>query len=58
MVAEADGRLLGFISLAEGGYIDLAYFRAEARQANGYRRADTFAISLARHASMMPLRTA
>jgi putative acetyltransferase len=30
IVAEADGRLLGFMSLAEGGYIDFAYIRAEA----------------------------
>ncbi len=29
-VAEADGRLLGFMSLAEGGYIDFAYLRGEA----------------------------
>ena len=30
IVAEADGRLLGFMSLAERGYIDFAYLRAEA----------------------------
>ena len=33
IVAGADGRLLGFMSLAEGGYIDFAYIRAEARGA-------------------------
>ena len=37
MVAEADGRLLGFRSLAEGGYIDFAYIRAEARGAGLFR---------------------
>ncbi len=30
IVAEADGRLLAFRSLAQGGYIDFAYIRAEA----------------------------
>jgi putative acetyltransferase len=33
IVAEADGRLLGFMSLAEGGYIEFSYIRAEARGA-------------------------
>ena len=37
IVAEADGRLLGFMSLAEGGYIDFAYIRAEARGAGLFR---------------------
>ena len=37
IVAEADGRLLGFMSLADGGYIDFAYIRAEARHAGLFR---------------------
>ena len=37
IVAEADGRLLGFMSLAERGYIDFAYIRAEARGAGVFR---------------------
>jgi putative acetyltransferase len=37
IVAEAEGRLLGFMSLAEGGYIDFAYIRAEARHAGLFR---------------------
>jgi putative acetyltransferase len=37
IVAEAEGRLLGFMSLAEGGYIDFAYIRAEARGAGLFR---------------------
>jgi putative acetyltransferase len=37
IVAEADGRLFGFMSLAEGGYIDFAYIRAEARGAGLFR---------------------
>ena len=37
LVAEADERLLGFMSLAEGGYIDFAYIRAEARGAGLFR---------------------
>ena len=37
IVAEADGRLLGFMSLADGGYIDFAYIRSEARGAGLFR---------------------
>ena len=37
IVAATDGRLLGFMSLAEGGYIDFAYIRAEARHAGLFR---------------------
>jgi putative acetyltransferase len=37
IVAEADGRLLGFMSLAEGGYVDFAYIRLEARGAGLFR---------------------
>ena len=38
IVAKADGRPLGFMSLAEGGYIDFAYIRAEARHAGLFRQ--------------------
>ena len=41
IVAEADGRLLGFMSLAERGYIAFAYIRAEARGAGLLLRAPT-----------------
>ena len=43
IVAEADGRLLGFMSLAEGGDIDFAYIRAEARGAGLFPGTTTFA---------------
>jgi putative acetyltransferase len=38
VVAEADGRIVGFMSLAAGGYVDFAYIRPEARGAGLFRR--------------------
>jgi putative acetyltransferase len=36
-IAEQDGRALGFVSLAEGGYVDFAYIRPEAQHSGLFR---------------------
>jgi putative acetyltransferase len=38
VVAEQDGRALGFVSLAEGGYVDFAYIRPEAQHTGLFRQ--------------------
>lgn len=37
ILAEADGQILGFMSLAPAGYIDFAYIRPEARGSGLFR---------------------
>lgn len=37
VIAEQDGRGIGFVSLAEGGYVDFAYIRPEARHTGLFR---------------------
>jgi putative acetyltransferase len=38
VVAEHDGRAIGFASLAEGGYVDFAYIRPEAQRTGLFRQ--------------------
>jgi putative acetyltransferase len=38
LVAEQDGKAVGFISLAEGGYVDFAYIRPEAQNSGLFRQ--------------------
>lgn len=38
VVAEQDGRAVGFASLAEGGYVDFAYIRPEAQRTGLFRQ--------------------
>lgn len=38
VVAEEDGRAIGFVSLAEGGYLDFAYIRPEAQHTGIFRQ--------------------
>ncbi len=38
VVAEQDGKALGFVSLAEGGYVDFAYIRPEAQHTGLFRQ--------------------
>lgn len=38
LVAEQEGRAVGFVSLAEGGYVDFAYIRPEARHCGLFRQ--------------------
>ena len=38
VVAEQDGRAIGFVSLAEGGYVDFAYIRPEAQHTGLFRQ--------------------
>lgn len=38
IVAEQDGRAVGFVSLAAGGYVDFAYIRPEARHGGLFRQ--------------------
>ena len=38
IVAEQDGRAMGFVSLADGGYVDFAYIRPQARHSGLFRR--------------------
>lgn len=38
VVAEQDGRAIGFASLAEGGYVDFAYIRPEAQHTGLFRQ--------------------
>jgi putative acetyltransferase len=38
IVAEQDGEAVGFLSLAEGGYIDFAYIRPEAQHTGLFRQ--------------------
>lgn len=38
IVAEQDGRAIGFVSLAEGGYVDFAYIRPEAQHTGLFRQ--------------------
>jgi putative acetyltransferase len=38
LVAEQDGRALGFVSLAEGGYVDFAFIRPEAQHSGLFRQ--------------------
>ncbi len=37
VVAEQDGRAIGFVSLAQGGYVDFAYIRPEAQRTGLFR---------------------
>ncbi|HEX8214797.1 MAG TPA: GNAT family N-acetyltransferase [Allosphingosinicella sp.] len=37
IIAEQDGRPVGFVSLADGGYIDFAYIRPEAQHTGLFR---------------------
>jgi putative acetyltransferase len=37
LVAEQGGRALGFVSLADGGYVDFAYIRPEAQHSGLFR---------------------
>jgi putative acetyltransferase len=38
IVAEQDGRAVGFVSLADGGYVDFAYIRPEAQHSGLFRQ--------------------
>jgi putative acetyltransferase len=38
IVAEQGGRALGFVSLADGGYVDFAYIRPEAQHSGLFRQ--------------------
>ncbi len=38
VLAEQDGRAIGFVSLAEGGYVDFAYIRPEAQHTGLFRQ--------------------
>ena len=38
VVAEQDGRAIGFVSLAQGGYVDFAYVRPEAQHTGLFRQ--------------------
>lgn len=38
LVAEQEGRALGFVSLAESGYVDFAYIRPEAQHSGLFRQ--------------------
>ena len=38
LVAEQDGKAIGFVSLAEGGYVDFAYIRPEAQHTGLFRQ--------------------
>lgn len=38
IVAEEDGAAVGFVSLAEGGYVDFAYIRPEAQHTGLFRQ--------------------
>ncbi len=38
IVGEENGRLIGFVSLADGGYVDLAYIRPEAQHTGLFRQ--------------------
>lgn len=38
VIAEQDGRALGFMSLADGGYVDFAYIRPEAQRTGLFRQ--------------------
>ena len=38
IVAEQEGRALGFVSLADGGYVDFAYIRPEAQHSGLFRQ--------------------
>ena len=38
IVAEQDGEAVGFVSLAEGGYVDFAYIRPEAQHTGLFRQ--------------------
>ena len=37
LVAEQEGRAVGFVSLADGGYVDFAYIRPEAQHSGLFR---------------------
>jgi putative acetyltransferase len=38
VVAERNGKAVGFVSLAEGGYVDFAFIRPEAQHTGLFRR--------------------
>ena len=38
IVGQQDGRLVGFVSLANGGYVDFAYIRPEAQKSGLFRQ--------------------
>ena len=38
LVAEQDGKAVGFVSLADGGYVDFAYIRPEAQHTGLFRQ--------------------
>lgn len=38
IVAEQDGKAVGFVSLADGGYVDFAYIRPEAQHTGLFRQ--------------------
>lgn len=47
IVAEQDGTAVGFVSLAEGGYVDLAYIRPEAQHTGLFRQLLTHVVERA-----------
>jgi putative acetyltransferase len=38
LIAEQEGKALGFVSLADGGYVDFAYIRPEAQHSGLFRQ--------------------
>ena len=42
IIAERDGRAIGFMSLARGGYVDFAYIRPEAQHSGLFRQMFAF----------------
>ena len=47
MVAEQDGKAVGFVSLADGGYVDFAYIRSETQQTSLFRQLLTHVVKRA-----------
>jgi putative acetyltransferase len=47
VIAEQDGRAVGFVSLADGGYVDFAYIRPEAQHTGLFRQLVTHIVNRA-----------
>ncbi len=47
VIAEQDGKAVGFVSLADGGYVDFAYIRPEAQHTGLFRQLLTHIIKRA-----------